>query len=46
MEDGEKIYHKPSDLYYSKAEIDENAGERYFCTDKEAEDAGWRHSKI
>ena len=43
---GEKIYHKPGDMYYSQTEINESASERMFCTEKEAQDAGWRHSKV
>lgn len=43
---GEKIYHKPGDMYYSQTEINESAGERMFCTEKDAQDAGWRHSKV
>ncbi len=43
---GEKIYHKPGDMYYSQTEINESAGEKMFCTEKDAQDAGWRHSKI
>ncbi len=43
---GEKIYHKPGDRYYKATVIDASKGERWFCTDKEAQDAGWRHSKV
>ncbi|MBA3679369.1 hypothetical protein H0W80_04270 [Candidatus Saccharibacteria bacterium] len=43
---GEKIYHNPDDEYYSRTQIDESAGERIFCTEQEAKDAGWRHSKV
>ena len=43
---GEKIYHNPGDQYYSRTQIDESAGERMFCTEDEAEQAGWRHSKV
>jgi len=43
---GEKIYHNPSDEYYSRTQIDESAGERMFCTEEDARDAGWRHSKV
>jgi len=41
---GEKIYHVPSGSYYDKTTIDENAGERWFCTEAEAIAAGWRKS--
>ncbi len=43
---GEKIYHNPGDDYYARTEIDENKGERMFCTEEEAKNAGWRHSKV
>lgn len=43
---GEKIFHVPGQRYYNKTEIDVSAGERWFCTEEEAEDAGWRRSKI
>lgn len=43
---GEKIYHTPGQRYYDKTQIDEAAGERYFCSEVEAENAGWRKSKI
>ena len=44
--EGEKIYHMPGDTYYDKTEIDTSTGERYFCSEGEAQRAGWRHSKI
>ena len=43
--DGEKIYHVAGQQYYSRTVIDESAGERWFCTEVEAEDAGWRKAK-
>ncbi len=42
----EKIYHTEGQRYYDKTQIDETKGEKYFCTEKEAEDAGWRKSKV
>ena len=42
---GEKIYHMQGQEYYDKTVIDESKGERWFCTEKEAQDAGWRKSK-
>ncbi len=42
--DGEKIYHTPGQQYYSKTIIDESDGERWFCTEAEAQAAGWRRS--
>ncbi|PIQ76126.1 hypothetical protein COU78_00605 [Candidatus Peregrinibacteria bacterium CG10_big_fil_rev_8_21_14_0_10_49_24] len=38
----EKIYHLPGCGSYDKTEIDESAGERWFCSEQEAEAAGWR----
>ena len=43
---GEKIYHMPGQRYYDKMVIDENKGERWFCSEDEAVSAGWRKSKI
>lgn len=43
---GEKIYHIPGQRYWDKTQIDEGAGERWFCTEKEAESSGWRKSKV
>ncbi len=39
---GEKIYHMPGCGSYDKTRINEAAGERWFCTEREALDAGWR----
>ena len=43
---GEKIYHLPGQEYYDSTEINEAAGERWFCTEEEAIAAGWRKSKL
>lgn len=43
--DGEKIYHVPGQQYYDVTKIDESKGERWFCTESQAVDAGWRRSK-
>ncbi len=43
---GEKIYHIPNGSYYDKTSIDESKGERWFCTEQEAQTAGWRASKL
>ncbi len=42
---GKKIYHVPGQKYYNVTEINEAAGERWFCTEEEAIAAGWRKSK-
>lgn len=44
--DGEKIYHMKGQKYYDVTKIDKDKGEKWFCTEKEAEDDGWRKSKI
>lgn len=42
----EKIYHLPGQKYYDKTVIDESKGERWFCTETDAQKSGWRKSKI
>lgn len=42
---GEKIYHMPGQYYYNKTAIDESRGEKWFCTEDEAQSAGFRKSK-
>lgn len=42
---GEKIYHVPGGAYYDKTVINTEAGERWFCSENEAQAAGWRESK-
>lgn len=39
---GDKIYHLPGCGSYNKTQIDEKRGERWFCSEKEAQEAGWR----
>lgn len=39
---GEKIYHLPGCGSYAKTQIDEKRGERWFCSEMEAQEAGWR----
>ena len=41
---GERIYHLPFQHFYSRTKIDESKGERWFCTEQEALDAGWRRA--
>src|SRR3989344_1394607 len=38
----EKIYHVPGCTSYNVTKIDEARGERWFCTEQEALNAGWR----
>lgn len=41
----EKIYHIPGCGSYNQTVINENDGERWFCTEQEAVSAGWRKAK-
>ncbi len=43
---GERIYHVPGQRYYESTQIDTAQGERWFCTEQEAQSAGWRKSKV
>lgn len=42
---GEKIYHLPSCPNYAETIINEAKGERWFCSEKKAIEAGWRKAK-
>lgn len=42
---GEWIYHLPGQQFYSQTVIDPGQGERWFCTEEEARENGWRKSK-
>lgn len=39
---GEKIFHAPGCQSYNQTKINEEAGEEWFCSEREALDAGWR----
>ncbi len=43
---GEKIYHVPGQRYYAQTVITLSKGERWFCSETEAQAAGWRKSKV
>ena len=43
---GERIYHLPGGAYYDATKIDPAKGERWFCSEAEAQAAGWRKSKL
>lgn len=43
---GAKIYHMPGQQYYDSTNINTEYGERWFCSEAEAEAAGWRKSKV
>lgn len=42
---GERIYHVPGQRYYSATRISPKYGERWFCSEAEARQAGWRKAR-
>ena len=42
---GERIYHVPGGEYYDATVINPAKGERWFCSEEEAQAAGWRKSR-
>jgi endonuclease YncB( thermonuclease family) len=40
-----QIYHMPHNRDYGRTQINEDAGERWFCTEAEARAAGWRPAR-
>ncbi|MEE2774965.1 MAG: thermonuclease family protein [Pseudomonadota bacterium] len=42
---GEKIYHLPTGEYYAQTKINLTKDERWFCSEKEAKENGWRKAK-
>ena len=43
--DGGRIYHRPGQDHYDATRISEARGERWFCSDAEAQAAGWRAAR-
>lgn len=43
---GQKIYQRPGDEFYHQATVDSVRGERMFCSDAEAQAAGWQHGSL
>lgn len=43
--DGKRIYHLPGQQYYDDTRISLSKGERWFCSEAEAEAAGWRKAR-
>lgn len=39
---GDRIYHVPGGQYYAATVVDESSGERWFCSARDAEAAGFR----
>jgi len=42
---GERIYHLPGQPSYAATRISPERGERWFCSEAEAEAAGWRPAR-
>jgi hypothetical protein len=42
IDTGERIYHVPGQKYYDATRISPQYGERWFCSEAEARQAGWR----
>lgn len=42
---GERIYHVPGQTFYDDTVISPGKGERWFCSEAEARQAGWRRSR-
>ena len=42
---GERIYHVRGGQFYDRTRIDTSMGERWFCSEAEAQAAGWRRSR-
>ena len=42
IESRERIYHVPGQEYYAVTKISPQHGERWFCSEVEAQAAGWR----
>ena len=42
---GERIFHIPGGQHYDRTKISTAKGERWFCTEAEAVEAGWRKAK-
>jgi len=45
IDSGERIFHVPGQKYYLVTKISPAYGERWFCSESEARNAGWRKSK-
>jgi hypothetical protein len=45
LNSGERIYHVPGQEYYDVTKISPQHGERWFCSETEARQAGWRRAR-
>jgi hypothetical protein len=43
---GQKIYHVPGQKYYWRTRVNWISGERWFCSEMAARQAGWRRSGV
>jgi len=41
---GKRLYHLPGQLNYAHIKMDKGKGERWFCTEEEAQAAGWKRA--
>jgi hypothetical protein len=42
---GDRVYHLPGQKHYDEVTVEPENGERWFCTEDEAQASGWRRSK-
>ncbi|MCM2560537.1 thermonuclease family protein [Lutimaribacter sp. EGI FJ00015] len=42
--DGQRIYHMPGQAWYGRTRISPAKGERWFCSESQARNAGWRRA--
>jgi hypothetical protein len=45
LKTGDRVYHVPGQLHYDNVTIETERGERWFCTEDEAQANGWRRAK-
>lgn len=45
ISNGERIYHLRSGVSYEATKIDKDEGERWFCSEEDANRAGWRKAR-
>ena len=43
--DGKRIYHMPGQRWYDRTSINTESGERWFCSEADAQAAGWRRAR-
>lgn len=46
ISDNGRIYHMPGQRFYDRTRIAPQAGERWFCSEREARAAGWRAARL